>query len=460
MKPSFFVIFAALSLFAAGCSTERVADVKSPRSISFSAKIADRTLSRVVDNQWETNDAIGVFMFAASDGPELAPESAKTPLDSNVKHIHAGSGNFRTETPEEALFYPANGSAVDFVAYYPFTNELDGNKYPIDLSNQNQLSKVDLLYSNNARAKANGVPALQFRHVLCRLNLTVTATDPDMDLSGVEVTIEGAASRGTFDLSSGEFDVDNDRTSIPMTTKTAPDGTQSTLSASAIVIPTAATTLSIHFAFGGDEESVLTLGATDFEGGSAHGYDISIDKDAETVVVDGSTIDDWTDVDHGSHTVGGGNDTENGPRETIYEESFETRPPWTSLADWGTVADGVTYSSSNDNVFVVFPDGNHFVSLPAECSFSIAGLPVSGWSGVKFECRVRASDAAPTTGKLQFFNGTDDSGADLTPAGLTIGTDWQTVRLPLPAGRIYIKSTLDVTIFIDDIALSGMKITR
>lgn len=457
---TFAAIIVAVLLSAAittGCSNERAVNPK-PQPINFSAKIDDRHQTRVEGTNWEANDAIGIFMFASGERKTETTESesantgGKTLLKGNVKHIHTQNGGFRAATTEDALFYPADGGPVDFVAYYPFKAGLTDNKYPIDLSDQNRLSEIDLLYSNNAQKAQQKAPSLHFGHVLCRLDLAIATTDEGVDLDGLQVRISGAANRGTFDLSSGVLTAETGSATVSALVKTASDGT---VTANAILIPEQGVDLSVHFMFDDGDQSVLRLSGKDFAGGYTYEYEISVDKDAKTVVVDGSTIGDWNDGGGGQYSVGKGSWKEF-YRETFGSGSYLISRPLTGFDDFSNAADGITYLDDSQNISVktiATAEENPFIAFPAGGgSVSISGLPVSGWSDVVFSCRVRTSTGKLSAGELRFSDG---GGAGLTPSDLAVGTDWSIVEFPLSGDEIRVKSTSDVEIFIDDITLSG-----
>lgn len=453
-----------LTAIAFGCSTERSVNPfpDGPRPINFSAKIDNRTSTRVSGNDWTPGDEIGIFMFA-SDGESPGSEStsgfdagesaAKTPLRGNVKHIHGADGYFRAAVSDEALYYPTTGQTVDFAAYYPFSEELtEDNKYKIDVRDQ-----VDLLHSNNARAKLDETAALTFGHVLCRLSLAISAAD-ETPLDGLQVRISGAATHGTLDLASGELTLEDGQEAIAATVETAPDGA---VSVNTILLPAEDVDLSIHFEFADGEESVLTLSGKDLARGKDYGYKISVDESARAVVVEGSTIDEWEDVDGGELSVG------KGAREEFYKETLGSenyfggskQKPLGQFQGWGSGVAGVTYSADSEeikvrsnadsvnNPFVEFPSGGGTVT--------ISGLPVEEWSSVIFSCLVRVPSGSGelSAGELQFFDG--DGGAELTPAELpVVGESWTQVSFSLPADKICIRTAAGL--HLDDIALSGL----
>lgn len=111
--------------------------------------------SRANDTRWEANDRIGIYMLAG-----------KTVEQNNRLYTTTdGSGKF-TATEAEAIYLPTDGSRRNFVAYYPYTENLgdNGRTYTIDITDQSSQSAIDLLGSDNPETDKN-TPSVRF-HVL------------------------------------------------------------------------------------------------------------------------------------------------------------------------------------------------------------------------------------------------------------------------------------------------------
>lgn len=214
-------------------ATERTA-------ITFEAGVAQR----VMNTTWDAGDKIGVFMVknaAALDASGIVGGG------DNVGYTTlSGSGVF---TPMGAgLQYPADGSMVDFIAYYPHSGTLNNYTYPVDLTNQQHPSTVDLLYVNDAKgfSKTSGTVRLNFRHQLVRVELTIKSAD-NKQLTGVKVGLNNQPLHATFDLNTGTFSqIAADRGTIAMNTTSA--GTL--LTATAFILP-------------GKRDITVTITATD-----------------------------------------------------------------------------------------------------------------------------------------------------------------------------------------------------
>ena len=107
--------------------------------------------------------------------------------------------------------YPSDGSSIDFIAYYPYKEVSPALTLPIDISNQNPLGEIDLLYSDNAAGLDNSSPStanLTFRHQLSRLVLNIESADGS-GLQDVSVSISGVKRSATFSLVDATLNIDN-----------------------------------------------------------------------------------------------------------------------------------------------------------------------------------------------------------------------------------------------------------
>ena len=166
--------------------------------ISFTSSIKGAN-TRAVDSKWTAGDKLGVFM-KKSDG-DLAAAIAV-----NKQHVTDANGNVSAADADNALYYPTDGSAVDFIAYYPYAASLTGNVYKVNVADQSKPENIDLLYSDNATGFAKGAtskPQLQFGHQLSQIvfNITKDATVPT--LNGLKVTFEGMNTTADFALADG-----------------------------------------------------------------------------------------------------------------------------------------------------------------------------------------------------------------------------------------------------------------
>ncbi len=445
-------LYTAAPLLAAitfvGCSYEKpLRSTENP--VEFRASINPTT--RANGTSWETSDEIGIFMLPG-DG-------------SNVKHIHTGEGFFSAD--DQPLYYPKDGSAVDFVAYYPYSEEIDESLYPIDITDQSEPAEIDFMYSNNAENYTSGVPFLQFHHQLARLVLSITAAEDD-SLEGLAGTIKGLKTAGTYNLSTGTLSRTNDsEADIEMRIVST---TEQVVTLEAIVLPESDLDFTIDFTF--IDGSTATLPMTDvaYSKGYAYTYNVSISAQAKAVVIDNTDIVGWIDGGSSDHEIEKKpNGSGTGESEVYYLETFGTdnvyasKPTLEAFTGWSSGVAGVSYVNSGSTAVNIRSQSatptNPYMCFPPQVvsDLSIEELPAS-YSDIVFSCELFCSSGSLSNPVRFFANGTEvftDSPSTLT------GTPAH-VSLELPDGTTSIRFVVDLTLSptttvnVDNIQLEGI----
>lgn len=204
----YFVILAAL----ASCSNDddNLVISGTPKTIIFGSSVIEEqgVLTRAQGNTWNDKDSIGVFMKQA--GQKL---SHNTVIDrtENKKYITMGTGIFSPSAENEEIYYPTDDSDVDFIAYYPYTKEIQNFNYPIDLSDQKSQESIDLLYSDNIKqinVNSSKAMILRFTHQLVKLKLNISLADGSPIHDELLVTISGMKTKASFALDNGTLVID------------------------------------------------------------------------------------------------------------------------------------------------------------------------------------------------------------------------------------------------------------
>ena len=283
--------------------------------ISFTSSIKGVN-TRAVDSKWTAGDKIGVFMKATSG--DLASAIAV-----NKQHATDANGNVSAVDADNALYYPTDGSSVDFIAYYPYTASLTGNVYKVNVADQSKPENIDLLYSNNATGFAKGTankPQLQFAHQLSQIvfNITKDATVPS--LNGLTVTFEGMNTTADFALANGAL------SNVGAAAKIAAVVDETAATAKTIVLPAAALA---------DVKVVFNLNGKTFTADYpqkelltgrkyTHNVKLSDSNGQPVIVMDAATIEDWITVPGGDIDVdfGDGTDEPEPSEVVVLDESF------------------------------------------------------------------------------------------------------------------------------------------
>lgn len=141
--------------------------------------------TRITGNSWDIGDAIGVYMKKAGD--KLNQNS----LALNVKYTTEGAIDF-VNSSSEKIYFPYKKENVDFISYYPYTANIIDFIYEVDVTNQNDLSNIDLMYANNVTEvnSSSKIINLDFKHQLTKvvINFKDVLTAEDIESLNFKIT--------------------------------------------------------------------------------------------------------------------------------------------------------------------------------------------------------------------------------------------------------------------------------
>lgn len=278
--------------------------------------------SRVSGNTWNANDEVGIYMMNAGSGIEAATAQ-------NKKYIAQTNGTL-TAAPGNGIYLPESGS-VDFIAYYPYTTSVSGNKIAVNVSDQSKPAAIDLIYSNGTKgieATTATTISLAFTHQLTKLTLNVTKDATVETLSGLNVTMKGISTEGEFNLADGTLTATAGTNNKDVAMYIDAQGTTAT--ATAIILPTAASTdqtsLNLTFNLNGQSFTHTISDASIFEKGTNVSFNanLSINNGKPVVTVGNATINNWTEKPGGDINVDFDGGTQPGGETVVFEESFAT----------------------------------------------------------------------------------------------------------------------------------------
>lgn len=206
LKQLFFL--AAAGTLVVACSEvneNSPTDTNGQRVLSTISSGNDRFSTRLNSetSEWESGDAIGIYMFDTED-KNILNEAL------NVQYTTIGSGltvNF-SSNPGIAIY----DAPTNFVAYYPYTTATDAIDataalYKVDLSNQSDdISAHDLMWAKATNQSTDallaGGLAFTFHHQLVLLRVKIT----NENVSNVtSVTVGGMNTTATFNLIDGKL---------------------------------------------------------------------------------------------------------------------------------------------------------------------------------------------------------------------------------------------------------------
>lgn len=281
--------------------------------------------SRVSGNTWNANDEVGIYMMNAGNGIEAATAQ-------NKKYIAQTNGTL-TAAPGNGIYLPESGN-VDFIAYYPYTTSVSGNKLAVNVSDQSNPAAIDLIYSNGTKGvvATTATPiSLGFTHQLTKVTLNVTKDETIETLNGLGVNIKGISTEGEFNLADGTLTATAGTNNKDVAMYIDAQGTTAT--ATAIILPTATTStdqtsLNLTFNLNGQSFTHTISDASIFEKGTNVSFkaNLSINNGKPVVTVGNATISNWTEKPGGDINVGfdGEGQPQPGEETVVLNESFAT----------------------------------------------------------------------------------------------------------------------------------------
>lgn len=386
--------------------------------------------SRVSGNTWNANDEVGIYMMNSGSGIEAATAQNKKYIAQTNGTLTAASGN--------GIYLPESGN-VDFIAYYPYTTSVSGNKLAVNVSDQSNPAAIDLIYSNGTKGVAATTAttiSLGFTHQLTKVTLNVTKDKTIETLNGLGVNIKGISTEGEFNLADGTLTATAGTNNKDVAMYIDAQGTTAT--ATAIILPTAASTdqtsLNLTFNLNGQSFTHTISDASIFEKGTNVSFkaNLSINNGKPVVTVGNATISNWTEKPGGDINVDFDGGTQPGGETVVFEESFATSQGNFEI-DNKQLPEGGTFVWKHD---AGTPEGgNPYYYMKASAFINKAAKASESWL---ISPEVDLSTATNAT--LTFMHIINHAGDMQTQQTLwvteTSAENWQQVTIPnYPAGN-------------------------
>lgn len=296
------ILMVAALLLLAGCSNDNEGAATPEGDGRVALEVSSGIESRAYDNKWESDDAIGIYMLKT--GTATISEGAE-----NRRYFTADGGSAFTATTEQTIYFPLDGSKVDFIAYYPYQKNLTNGAFTLDISTQTDLSAIDLMTAGTKTTEAEPLDKnhykvhFKFAHRLTKLELNIGTGRgiTTEDLKGLKVEVTKQRNSGSYDPQFETFGVDSE----PVQTVELNTNAGGTL-AQAILLPTTAADGINPIVT--RREFLFTLKSTgevfrwsvpddkSFERGDKNIYNITINRSGVEVT---ATIEKWNEVDNG-----------------------------------------------------------------------------------------------------------------------------------------------------------------
>lgn len=280
--------------------------------------------SRVSGNAWNANDEVGIYMMNA--GSEIGTATAQ-----NKKYIAQANGTL-IAAPGNGIYLPESGN-VDFIAYYPYTTNVSGNKVTVNVSDQSNPAAIDLIYSNGTKgieATTATTISLGFKHQLTKVTLNVSKDETVESLNELNVNMKGVSTEGEFNLADGTLTAIPNTNNKDIAMNVDAQGDNATVTA--IILPSAASTeqseVTLAFTLEGETYTHTIADPSVFDEGSNVSFDanLSINNGKPVVTVGAATIEDWTEKPGGDINVDfdGEGQPQPGGETVVLNESFAT----------------------------------------------------------------------------------------------------------------------------------------
>ena len=297
-KNTCFVMLAALML--AGCNNEVDEQVMDSKRVPLQINgDINMLMTRAADDHWDKDDAIGVYMVNA--------ENSIVGDVSNYRYVTGeGNGSFSPDGAGNTAYFPEGGEAVKVVAYYPHGDVDDNNKLSLDLANQNEQPRIDLMSAKAEGASKNKPDInLKFKHRLTKLFFEI---EGNVDTEGIEATISNQYTKIQYDILNDKLSIADENKQV-IVMKYWDMGNDNRFT-EAIVLPNeegnAAEDRQLTFQLNGNIFKATIGGDTEFKAGKKYIYKVKFDQTPSGDVAVGITgvgITNWNDVDGGDNII-------------------------------------------------------------------------------------------------------------------------------------------------------------
>ena len=288
MKLFNFLCMSILSaLILAACSSNDDVPAVNNDIITFNSSI-NMLQTRAADDAWTEGDKVGIYMLPS--GTNLSEA-----LVTNTKYVASADGTLTPLTVGSELTYPADGTVVNFVAYYPLCYSLESADYIVNVASQESQADIDLLYAittDGFSKDSEQKPTLHFDHKLSLIQLNIATEAPVLSASELYVTFTGMNTTANFSLADGTLS----DLGTPETIHAKVTVDENSVKATAIVLPCESMSgVKVNFFYKG-KKMVVDYPQSKLETGVRYIHEVSIRNNANVIPVDfdQSDINDWT----------------------------------------------------------------------------------------------------------------------------------------------------------------------
>lgn len=285
-KNTCFFMLAALMM--AGCSNEIEEQVMDSRRVPLQINgDINMLMTRAADDHWDANDAIGVYMVSA--------DNSIVGDVSNYRYvvIDKDNGNFSPDGEANTAYFPESDDVVNVVAYYPQGNVVE-NKLSLDLANQDEQPRIDLMSAKaEGASKNNPTINLGFKHRLTKLFFEI---EGDVNTDGIYAAIDNQYTDIQYDILNDKLLIaeGSEKKDIVMKYWNLDEGKNRFVEA--IVLPNmegnSAQERTLTFTLNGKDYKATINAQTVFEAGKKYIYTVTFTTEG-SVKIQGAGIENW-----------------------------------------------------------------------------------------------------------------------------------------------------------------------
>lgn len=307
MKLSNLFYLGALSaLVLTGCKDNDDNSEWMTDGVVFTSHI-EGMVSRASGSAWSDGDKVGIYMNAGGTDFE--------------NYEYTASADGALTAAGKTLKYPEEGTA-DFFAYYPYQTSISNKTYAVNVSDQSDPTKIDLLYATKTGISNGEAVNFAFSHQLSQIVINVSHDETIANLNGLKIQVKGMNTQASFALADGTLTSTDSKADFDMNVNA--EGT----TAEAIILPTAdltgaqlVFTLADGKSFGWD---LTQSDVSSFDKGTKYTYEasLSMTNGQPSADMGNATIDDWTTKPGGDINVDFGEGTQTGGEVVVLDASF------------------------------------------------------------------------------------------------------------------------------------------
>lgn len=293
--------------------------------VKLQSTINSLTSVENADSLWVKNTMLGVYGLDATSSEAL--ENA-----SNVRYFSPkGKSEFGPANMyNDVVTFPANGGAIDVIAYRPYNAAVENGKLNLDLTKQGKPVDIDLMYSNNIKGLKQGEEAVaDFAHVLSKMIIRIHLGDAVHSVVGMDVKLGNFVQKGAFDILAGSIVKDDAAAVGSLNTKLT--FTSGVSYAEAIVFPNSGAGRTLNVRYGKDAVEIAIPATLEMKANKQYTFDLTVNK-AGFVLADQVVEEDWL-TDSAAKIVVDPQNTGNGEVETPFHV-YQTKEQVSKKESW------------------------------------------------------------------------------------------------------------------------------